>query len=175
MDSRERDSTPSGRTSSQSDNDNTDSRLAEAGSEAAADATRQARSVFEDAKRTAVDVADDTSAAIEDLANALHSSGQTSLSQGAAAMAERLHGFSDYLENRPIDELFEDARRLAQRNPGLFIAGGVVLGLALSRFLKASIQHADRRMLADRGRDFGAEYGGDEYGSEQPRGRASTH
>jgi hypothetical protein len=174
MDSRERDSSVVGTSSSPSGDDG-NSRLAEAGSEAATAAKRKARSVFEDAKRTAVDAADDTSAAIEDVANALHSSGRTTLSQAAAAMADRLHGFSDYLENRPIDELFEDARRLAQRNPGLFIAGGVVLGLALSRFLKASIQPADRRGLSDRGRDIGAEYGGDEYGSEQTGGRASTH
>jgi hypothetical protein len=91
-------------------------------------------------------------------------------------MADRLHGFSDYLENRRIDELFEDARRLAQRNPGLFIAGGVVLGLALSRFLKASVQTPDRRGLADdQGRDFGDEYGRDDYGSAETRGGASTH
>jgi hypothetical protein len=133
--------------------------------------------MFEGAKRTAVDAADETSAAIEDVANALHSSGQTTLSQAAAAMADRLHGFSDYLENRPVDELFEDARRLAQRNPGLFIAGGVVLGLALSRFLKASIQ--SDRGLADQGRDLGDEYGQAEYGESEygsaPTGRASTH
>jgi hypothetical protein len=134
---------------------------------------------LEGAKRSAVDAADETSAAIEDVANALHSSGQTTLSQAAAAMADRLHGFSNYLENRPVDELFEDARRLAQRNPGLFIAGGVVLGLALSRFLKASIQSSDRRGLTGEGRDLGDEYGQGEYGESEygsgPMGRASTH
>ena len=177
MDSPDRDSTPSGRASIQSENDNGNSRLAEAGTEAAAAATQKARSVFENAKRTAVDAADGTSAAIEDVANALHSSGQASLSQAAGAMAERLHGFSDYLENRRIDELFEDARRLAQRNPGLFIAGGVVLGLALSRFLKASVQAVDRRQLADEpSRNLeDTDDGADEYASEQARGRTSTH
>jgi hypothetical protein len=178
MDSPERDSIPSGRDSSPPDADNGGAPLAQAGAEAASAAKRQARSVFEGAKRTAVDAADDTSAAIEDVANALQSSGQTTLSQAAAAMAERLHGFSDYLENRPVDELFEDARRLAQRNPGLFIAGGVVLGLALSRFLKASIQSPDRRGLTDQADDFGDEYGqggyGDNYDPGQS-GRTSTH
>jgi hypothetical protein len=179
MDSRERDSTTSGKGSSPSDNDNGGARLAEAGAEAATAAKREARSMFEGAKRTAVDAADDTSAAIEDVANALRSSGQTTLSQAAAAMAERLHGFSDYLENRPVDELFEDARRLAQRNPGLFIAGGVVLGLALSRFLKASVQSSDRRGLADQAQDLSDEYGqaeydGNDYGSG-PSSRTSTH
>jgi hypothetical protein len=177
MDSRERDSSLSGTGSGPSGDDNRNSQIADAASEAASAAKQKAQSVFDDAKRTAVDAADETSAAIEDVANALRSSGQTTMSQAAAAMAERLSGFSDYLENRRIDELFEDARRLAQRNPGLFIAGGVVLGLALSRFLKASVQGSDGRGLGnDQRRGFGdSEYGGDEFGLEQTRGRVSTH
>jgi hypothetical protein len=179
MDSRERDSSLSGTGSSPSDDGN--SRLAEAGAEAAAAAKQKAQSLFEGAKRTAVDAADDTSAAIEDVANALQSSGQTTLSQAAAAMAGKLHGFSDYLENRRVDELFDDARTLAQRNPGLFIAGGIVLGLALSRFLKASIQSSDGQALSrDQDQPFDSEsrsFGDDdsEFGSEGGRPRAATH
>jgi hypothetical protein len=172
MDSRERDSSLSGEGSSPSENDGGDSAQGRTGSDAADAPKRKAQSLFENAKRTAVDAADGTSAAIEDVANALQTSGQTTLSEAAAAMADRLHGFSDYLENRRVDELFDDARRLAQKNPGLFIAGGVVLGLALSRFLKASMQPSDARGLPD---DRGAFDEDDEYTPEQTRAGASTH
>jgi hypothetical protein len=173
MDSREHDSSLSGSGSSPPDDDNA-ARIAEVASEAAAAAKRKAQAVFEGAKRTAVDAADDTSAAIEDVANSLQSSGQASLSQAAAAMADRLHGFSDYLENRRIDELFEDAHRLAQRNPGLFIAGGVILGVVLSRFLKASIQSPGRQGLANNKSRFDdSEH--DPGGYEPGKRRASTH
>jgi hypothetical protein len=60
------------------------------------------------------------------------------LSRAAAALSERVRAFSGYLEDRSLEDLVSDARALAQRNPGLFVAGGVALGFALSRFLKAS-------------------------------------
>jgi hypothetical protein len=110
-----------------------------AGSGAAETAKQTAQSVLGDAKRAAVDAADQTASAIGDASASLEDAGQTNLSQATAALASKLHSFSGYLENRSIDDLFNDARRLAERNPGLFIAGGVVLGVALSRFFKASM------------------------------------
>ena len=112
---------------------------ARAGSEAVETAKQTAQSVFGDAKRMAADAAEETASAIGDASASLEGSGQTNLSQATAALASKLHDLSGYLENRSIDDLFGDARRLAARNPGLFIAGGVVLGVVLSRFFKASM------------------------------------
>jgi hypothetical protein len=109
------------------------------GSEAAETAKQTAQSVFGDAKRAAVDATERTADAIGDASASLEDSGQSDLSEATAALASKLHDFSGYLENRSINDLFEDARRLAARNPGLFIAGGVVIGVALSRFFKASM------------------------------------
>ena len=87
----------------------------------------------------AADAAEETASAIGNAAAAFQDSGQAKLSEATAALASKMHGFSSYLENRSVDDLFDDARRLAARNPGLLIAGGVVLGVALSRFFKASM------------------------------------
>jgi hypothetical protein len=97
------------------------------------------------ASSTASAAADDASNAIDDAASALGNSGHETLSQAAAALSDRLRGLSRYVEDRKLDDLLGDARQLAQRNPGLFIAGGVALGFALSRFLKASGEHGNNR------------------------------
>lgn len=112
---------------------------ASAASDAAETAKQTAKSIFGDAKSAAVDAAAQTASAIGDASASLEDAGQTNLSQATAALAAKLHELSGYLENRNINDLYDDARRLAARNPGLFIAGGVVLGVALSRFFKASM------------------------------------
>jgi hypothetical protein len=105
----------------------------------------------------AADEAEETAAAIGNAAAALKDSGQAKLSEATAALASKLRGFSGYLQDRSIDDLLDDARRLAARNPGLLIAGGVVLGVAMSRFFKASMGStpADpaRRQASLRSRD----------------------
>jgi hypothetical protein len=115
-------------------------RIAGAAHDAASAAKQQAESVYRDASSAAAE----TSAAIDEAAAALEGSGHETLSQAAAALSERLRSFSGYLEDRKLEELIGDARQLAQRNPGLFIGGGVALGFALSRFLKASAADATR-------------------------------
>ena len=115
-------------------------RLAGAARDAMSSAKQQAESMYRDASS----VAGETSDAIDDAANALESSGHETLSEAAAALSQRVQAFADYLEDRKLEDLVGDARSLAQRNPGLFIAGGVTLGFALSRFLKASAADASR-------------------------------
>jgi hypothetical protein len=65
-----------------------------------------------------------------------------------AELVNRLSGTVGNLATRlregSIDELVDDTRSFARRNPGLFIAAGVVAGFALARFVKASAQRAPR-------------------------------
>lgn len=112
--------------------------MANAGREAADEAKRQADSVYRDAQAGASAMAADASGAIDSAARALEDAGHETLSEAANALSERMRSFSGYLENRKLEDLLADARRLAQRNPGMFVAGGMAIGFALSRFLKAS-------------------------------------
>jgi hypothetical protein len=142
--------------SSRADKSNGDStgsepreRLGTAAREAASGAKRQAESVYRDVSSGAAATADETSNVIEDAASRLDESGHETLGKATAALADQVRRFSAYLESRRLEDFVRDAQRLAQRNPALFIAGGVALGFALSRFFKAaSSDTATRRRFS---------------------------
>jgi hypothetical protein len=54
--------------------------------------------------------------------------------------ADRVESVSGYLSESDADKLIRDVEDLGRRQPLLAVAGGVVLGLAAARFLKASAQ-----------------------------------
>jgi hypothetical protein len=120
-------------------------RIKRAGKEMASDMKRevndQARSTIESGKAQAAGAVERTSAALDETAANLAAEGQESLAQVAGMVAGQLSSLAHALESRSLDELAGEARSLAQRNPGLFLAGGVALGIALSRFFKASADH----------------------------------
>jgi hypothetical protein len=53
-------------------------------------------------------------------------------------VADRVDGFSNNIRGRSIGELLTAARDLARSQPTAFIAGAVIAGFALSRFIKSS-------------------------------------
>ena len=55
--------------------------------------------------------------------------------ESAAAQLER---FSDHLRNRSLDQLVDDAQRLARQQPAIFIGTSFAAGLVVARFMKAS-------------------------------------
>lgn len=65
------------------------------------------------------------------------------LAEYANRLSSQLSDVSDRLRSKSIDELADDVRRLAERNPALFLLGAVAVGVGLSRFAKASAR--DRR------------------------------
>lgn len=108
-------------------------------------AANEAKQSAEAAYRETSHVAADTSDAIDEAARALGGSGHQTLSEATAALSDRVRTFSRYLEGRRLEDLLTDARGLAQRNPGLFVAGGVGLGFVLSRLLKAGATQRTNR------------------------------
>jgi hypothetical protein len=87
---------------------------------------------------------------IESLAEALDSArarldqDQPTLAAYAGRAATGVSNLATKLRDGNVEELLEDTRALARRNPALFLAGGVAIGFALSRFLKASADRAAR-------------------------------
>jgi hypothetical protein len=71
--------------------------------------------------------------------------------QRTAAQAERL---GSYLQEADANRILSDAEDVARRNPLAVVVGGVIVGAAAARFLKAS---SSRRYDATRG---GSTYGG---------------
>ena len=86
-----------------------------------------------------------TSAAdqVEHFASALRSAGnelggQSSLGDYANQLAESIGRFGTRLREGSIEDLASDMQAAARRNPTLFVAGGLALGIVLARLVKAS-------------------------------------
>ena len=68
----------------------------------------------------------------------LRSQGKDKPAEYADKAAERVADLGDYLKRSDGDAILRDADRFGRERPWAVIAGGVALGLAASRFVKAS-------------------------------------
>jgi hypothetical protein len=91
-----------------------------------------------------------TASDVRSIAEELRNQGK----DGPATLAEQVAGqadrVGDYLKGASGDRILRDAEDFARRQPWLVAAGGLALGFAASRFLKAS---SSRRYQASRGDD----------------------
>jgi hypothetical protein len=60
------------------------------------------------------------------------------VAQYIESAADQLDRFANRLKDKNVNEIFDDAQRLARQQPALFIGGAFALGLLGSRFLKSS-------------------------------------
>jgi hypothetical protein len=72
------------------------------------------------------------------------------LSRYAEDLASSMHGIAGRLRDRSVDDLAEELRQLARRNPTLLVLGSLGAGLALARFMKASPQREHGNRAVDR-------------------------
>jgi hypothetical protein len=56
----------------------------------------------------------------------------------ANQLSAKIKSFANGLRDRNIEELVDDVRQAARRNPKIFFIGSIATGIALSRFFKAS-------------------------------------
>jgi hypothetical protein len=56
-----------------------------------------------------------------------------------------MKSFAENLKSRSTDDLLRDTQDLARKNPVLFALGSVAVGVALSRFFKASTDRVGRQ------------------------------
>jgi hypothetical protein len=92
-------------------------------------------------------VADD----VRSVAGELRNQGKDKPAQYAEQAAERVQNVGQWLERSDGDQLLNDVESFARKNPWAVAAGGLVLGLAASRFLKASSSERYRASLSDGG------------------------
>jgi hypothetical protein len=95
------------------------------------------RRTIEQRKRSAAERVDGIAQAIE-RTSAQFSDNEPTLADLTNRLANTVGNLATRLREGSIEELIDDTRALARRNPGLFIAGGVLAGFALARFVKAS-------------------------------------
>jgi hypothetical protein len=102
---------------------------------------RQGQEQFEARKQTAAHQTEKLAGVVERVSEELKDQDQESLADYAGQLAGGMKSFADSLRQRNLDELVKDTQQLARNNPTLFLMGSVAVGIALSRFLKASPQH----------------------------------
>jgi len=86
--------------------------------------------------------------------------GAARLLDGAAGQIDRLGG---YLEQKSGDEMMRDVENMARRRPWLIAGAGLIAGIAVARFVKASSE--DRYRNHDGRRDAGGrDWNGDTSG-----------
>ena len=107
----------------------------------AQDAKRQGQEQFEAHKHTAADQTEKLAGVVERVAEEFKGQDQQSLAEYAGQIAGSMKSFAENLRDRSLDDVIRDTQQLARNNPTLFLMGSVAVGIALSRFFKAS---ADR-------------------------------
>ena len=92
-------------------------------------------------------VADD----VRTVAGELRNQGKDKPAQYADQAAERVQSVGQWLERSDGDQIVRDVEGFARRNPWAVAAGGMVLGLMASRFLKASSSERYRASVSSGG------------------------
>lgn len=77
---------------------------------------------------------------IRTVAQSLREQGKEGPAKIAEQAADRAQRVGSYLTDSDGDRILSDVERIARQNPWAVIAGGLALGFAASRFLKASSQ-----------------------------------
>jgi hypothetical protein len=115
------------------------------------------------------DTLDDVSQAVRDAGEGLRSE-RPEIASAADAAAERVHEVSEYLRTHEAGDVLNAAQDFARRQPALVVGGGLLLGFALGRLLRASQPPTDEmggRWQGSQGFDRSAMgYGG--YGARVP-------
>jgi hypothetical protein len=95
---------------------------------------------LETGKQTAAEQAEKVAGVVEQASTQFRQSDLQSLADYAGQVGTSIKSLSEDLRNRSIDDLLKDTQALARRNPTIFLLGSVALGVAISRFFKASAE-----------------------------------
>lgn len=149
--------------------------------EKAQDARRQAsatvRTQVDERSTMAGERVTGAAADLRHVAQVLRQDDRTQPAQMAERAAERADRLGGYLKESDAERILSDVEDLARRNPGAVMLGGLALGFAASRILRASSADRHRRMAATRpapSLGTGTPYGGTPYATGDGPGPAVT-
>ena len=95
---------------------------------------------------------------VRTVADELRSQGKDAPARYAEQAAERAEKAGQWLQEADGDRILSEVEGFARRNPWAVAAGGLVLGLAASRLLKASSTERYRASLSNGSAAYGAPY-----------------
>lgn len=106
--------------------------------EAAQQAKGQVRTQVDERSTQAGQQVTSTASDIRSVADSLRQQGQDKPAQLAEQAAQRAEKLGSYLTESDADRIMHDVEDFARRQPWAVVAGGLFLGFAASRLLKAS-------------------------------------
>jgi len=121
----------------------------------------QAEKQFDKGQDVLASQVDTLSSAVDEAASKLKEEDHP-LGHYTREMADSMSGLSEKISNSSLDELASDTRRLAKDNPGLFMLGSIAIGVAASRFFKASSDRDNRDYVgnnSDAAEHYASDYG----------------
>jgi hypothetical protein len=131
-------------------------------------AREQATTLLESQKDRAVDSLDAVVHAAHQTSQQLRGQGQDAVARYADRAAQQAERLAGYLRQHEVEDLVADAESFARRQPQLFLAGGLALGLIAARFFKSSARHRAGQPNAGAAMAQTGAYGGNfGYGSGQ--------
>jgi len=108
------------------------------------------------------------------VANELRNRGEDGPARAAEQAADRVQRFGSYLQEADGQRILGDVEDFGRRQPWIALAGGVALGIAAARFLKASSSERYQRrttpQVSPGYADVGTGTTASSYGGENPAG-----
>lgn len=105
-----------------------------------AQAGERARSYAEDGKARATSALGEFAQVINDTASTVDERLGSEYGEYARKTAQSVERFAQSLENKDVEELFNDARDLIRKSPAVAIGTAAAVGFALVRLVKAGIE-----------------------------------
>ena len=117
------------------------------------------RTYAETGKERATTALQDLSQMVGDAAETIDEKLGAQYGDYARRAADSVNGLADTLRNKEVDELFDEARSVVRKSPGVAIGVAAVVGFTLVRLIKAGLDANDRdvEFKADEGRSIGFE------------------
>jgi hypothetical protein len=112
--------------------------------EAGAQARDRVRSEVDRRSTQAGDQAGSTAQALRHASDKLRQDGNEPIAKGMEQVAQRVESAGSWLRDSDGDKILREAEDFGRRNPLAIVAGGLALGFAASRLLKASSRNRYR-------------------------------
>jgi len=101
-------------------------------------AKHESLQAIEDRKTQAASQIDDVADVAHSIADTVSEKNLPEVSRYIETIATQIDNFASSVRKRPVEQLWSETQALARNNPKAFVAGGVLLGMGLMRFLKAA-------------------------------------
>jgi len=106
-------------------------------------AAERARTVADDGKARATSALDDLSRAINEAGDQIDERLGGQYGDYARRAAEAVTGLSDTIRDKDVDELWDDARNVVRKSPGIALGVAAVVGFTLARLVKAGLDDSE--------------------------------